>query len=129
MSKIDPTALPIDRVAARVIGKGVAFDPNFRIPAGMHHADRPPEYKPIPNEIQWIDLRGKRFNKLTVTGWLGRKQGKVGKWAVRCDCGIYETRTTPALKNGEPMQMQCLECEYLEKVRRGLGHRDKQDRP
>ncbi|MDK8188154.1 MULTISPECIES: hypothetical protein [Sphingomonas] len=123
MKKIDPTSQPVDRVAARVIGSGVQFSPNNRVPSGdFYHAIVPPDFSPIPRIAGWEDFRGQRFNRLVVVGWLGRKKGKKGKWSVRCDCGMYEVRTTPALKHGEPMQMQCVECEYLEKVKLGLGH-------
>lgn len=117
------SATPVDRLAARVLQPGIHFDPNMRsLGEDYYHAIVPPPEAPRPVHNTWDDLRGMRVGRLTVVGWLGKLKGKKGRWSVRCDCGFYEIRKTPALHTAAVGTDRCCECEYLEKVKAGRGH-------
>lgn len=54
-----------------------------------------------------LDLKGKKFNKLTVI----KKNGKIGKlnaWLCRCDCGKYKTIPGAYIKFGSVKSCGCL---------------------
>jgi len=78
-----------------------------------YHAPTPlPVRPPIEGER---DFTGLRFDRLTVIGHVdepGRKNG--ARWLVRCDCGTYETRRTPALAGRmRADRASCQRCDYL----------------
>jgi hypothetical protein len=57
---------------------------------------------------EFIDLTGKRFGRLTVTGYAGR-----GKWNCLCDCGNTSTVFGTNLRRGLTRSCGCFrhECE------------------
>jgi len=73
-----------------------------------------------------IDLKGKRFGKLTVIGRSEKKSHKGVVWACRCDCGRIEDVVSSSLRSGE--KTCCKECfqfprgVYYDLTGRKFGH-------
>ena len=57
---------------------------------------------------RFIDLTGKKFNKLTVEKRLENAKGGVAVWLCKCDCGNYTTVRGGNLKNGAVKSCGCL---------------------
>lgn len=108
---------PVNRLAAKVIRKGIEYTPDKKIV--QVHSDVPlPTISPSYNEI---DLSGKRFGRFVVIGKFKPKEGnKNGKarWVVRCACGRYETRSSKAINNPHNSADCCDECRQLEFLKR-----------
>lgn len=60
----------------------------------------------------FIDLTGKRFNRLVVNG-IHRYNGKQGVWHCLCDCGNEITASPHGLHSGKRKSCGCLQQEYL----------------
>lgn len=72
---------------------------------------------------QIIDLRGKKFGRLTVLD-LGRERRKCDggvKWVCRCKCGNHKTVSAVDLKNGRVKSCKCLTRELVTKRNRTHG--------
>lgn len=97
--------LPVNKTAALVIGKGVAYLPG-KIDADRIHSELCP---PIRRHLLLTsdDLTGTRLGRLAVVGMHAKKNGR---WVVRCDCGIFEIRTAKGLRNPENRGDRCVEC-------------------
>ena len=94
----DPLALwggvnldPVDRVALRVMLPGVHYEPAKKSNQPIWE-DRP-RTTGFPG-LKKDDLTGKTQGRLKVIGYFGKKH-----WLVKCNCGRYETRKAPAIKN------------------------------
>lgn len=57
-----------------------------------------------------IDLSNQKFNRLTVIGQVGTKNG-CRLWLCRCECGNIKTATTTKLKRGLVKSCGCLNDE------------------
>lgn len=58
-----------------------------------------------------VDLTGRKFGKLTVVGFAGRKRtdkGMTMMWACLCECGVAKPVAYPALIQGRATQ--CMNC-------------------
>lgn len=62
--------------------------------------------------MQFIDLTGQRFNKLTVIR-RGQNVGKQTAWICKCDCGNVKTVTAAKLKNGNTKSCGCYRSRYV----------------
>ena len=51
----------------------------------------------------WVDITGKKFNFLTILGYLGK-----GKWHCKCECGNYTEVKTAKLNNNHTKSCGCL---------------------
>lgn len=138
MSKdlFDMKRLPIDRVAARVVGKGVDWTPNKVIQTG--DSDLPLPVFPVHNiknpqhrrEVEF--MIGRKRGRLTIIGMAdmqgSKSQGKNSgmRYVVRCVCGIYTYRRgAPFKKNSDEFDgcERCRELLFLrrEEVKRRTG--------
>jgi len=96
--KLPECSRPIDRKAAG----GLAFDKPDQVPSKECPTLLPYTLKDIRGrlKIRAEDITGWRRDKVVVVGLVEwgtiTKKHKTGlsmsKWAVRCDCGTYETR-------------------------------------
>lgn len=109
--------MPIDRVAARVIGKGYQYTPQCK--GQPVDSDLPIQVMAITNVIHnrqgFTDLTGQRIGRLTV---LGMSSQTPNRWVCRCDCGRYTQRTAKAIKNPENSQDRCSHCKHLAFLKR-----------
>jgi hypothetical protein len=114
------TSIPIDRVAARVISKGVRYEPAIKFGQQMHF-DSPPPMKVIPEMLPggpMSDMVGMRRGKLTVVGLLAERISTAGAtWVVRCDCGAYEIRKAKGMRAGSGDNVMCRKCQHLKSVK------------
>lgn len=113
---------PINSTAARVTGKGFQYTPDKKITCT--HSDVP---LPIIR-IGWNeeDITGIKQGRLTVIGKFSKGAGKkASMWAVRCQCGNYETRSRKALLNPANNQDCCQQCRHVEHLKRVDSMRDK----
>lgn len=115
-------AVPVDRVAARVMQPGYTFVPEGGLPC--EYWDAPPETQEPPPEI--VDLRGSRRGTLQIVGYLNRRGPSQHRWLARCGCGKYEPRHGIRWRRGlaRGLEDHCGHCEY----RRRLRSRDRQRR-
>lgn len=58
------------------------------------------------------ELVGKRFGKLTVTGYAG-KEGGMHRWKCRCDCGKETTVGQTLLQSGKTKSCGCLQASAI----------------
>lgn len=102
---------PVNKPAALVTGKGIQYTPRKKV--CQKHWDVPPPTKPLSPDTP--NLVGVRFGQLTV---VGRYRDKNGYWAVRCDCGAYETRRSKSVLNPANWVDRCDECRHLAYLKR-----------
>lgn len=116
--------IPIDRVAARVIGAGVKYEPATKgVPVD---SDNPlPVAKSLPAALKdnpsFSDLTGKRRGRLTV---VGVSESQYSRWVCRCDCGRYTIRSAAAIKNANNEQDRCSHCRHLAFLKREEHYRN-----
>lgn len=89
-------ATPVDRVAARVIGKGVQYQPATKGVAVDSETPLPIARPTRFRSQGWVDLTGARIGRLLV---IGISADRRDRWVCRCDCGRYTLRTAKAVKN------------------------------
>jgi hypothetical protein len=68
----------------------------------------------IPSDKRFIDLRGKKFNRLTVIDYTGKKNNQHC-WLCRCDCGKEKIILGGCLKKGTTKSCGCLQREITAK--------------
>lgn len=87
-------------------------DVPFETDSGGHRIWRicPTLRRPTPSP-DFVDLSGRRVGALFVIGlFVERRETSTGaQWVVKCDCGIYELRSSSALKP-ENDTACCKEC-------------------
>lgn len=74
---------------------------------------------PLPTHHFFVDLTGKRFGRLTVVRYDG-KRGKQCYWLCKCDCGNTTTVQTNRLKSGKTRSCKCIQRET--RVQMNLRH-------
>lgn len=105
---LDGVRSPVDRVAARVLNKGVSWDSIKRIE--RNDSKNPIPYEPVS---KLSDVKeGMRFGSLTV---LGRVSGststsKGALYTCKCLCGYYVTRRRKAILNAANGKDCCEIC-------------------
>lgn len=113
------TNKPVNGSAAAVLCKGEHFDPDKK--PGCYHSLSPLDTLKFTG-LQKDDLTGRKFGKFKVIGFVG-KGAKLGRWLVKCQCGMYEIRTGKTLKNytgtieARRSRTMCHECAYLEMIK------------
>lgn len=119
------THVPIDMTARKVVSKGINFDKNEFVSKHKfkYHSDLPLIINnQLPKDPSFIDFTGLKVGNLSVIGLVKNSYGIRGKWLVKCNCGIYEVRTSKAIKNhlNNPQFDNdcCLECEEKIKLTR-----------
>lgn len=104
--------VPVNKTAARVMGKGIQYTPDKKIV--QVHSENPLPLIPI----SWNEknLKGIKFGKLTVMGKFS--SGKKAMWSCRCLCGRYCARSSKAIHNPKNNADCCAECQQLEFLKR-----------
>ena len=105
------TSVPVNETAARVVAKGVNWEPQKKIQ--VVEQDTPLPIKNPPPNIE--NVTGVRFGRFVVIGY---SKNAGGKWVCRCDCGRYALRRTRAVKNADNSQDRCELCRHLAYVKR-----------
>ena len=100
---------PINKLAARVVSKGVKYSPALK--PGSEVEQKVPfpvrELSEIPPDLR--HLIGYRFGRLTVMGFSHIPK----RWSVRCSCGIFCIRTTKAICNPKNVNDACCACRAI----------------
>lgn len=80
--------------------------------------DIKPDTRKIPNGM--LDLTGVRSGRMVCVGLAPEKRGgNKAAWIVRCDCGMYESRTAKALRSEQySWRNMCTQCGYTFNLRR-----------
>ncbi|HHU2814400.1 hypothetical protein N3K64_04780 [Escherichia coli] len=126
MSKelFDMKRLPVDRVAARVAGKGVDWTPNKVIQTGDSDLPLPicptHDIKNLQQRREVESMIGRKRGRLTIIGLAAiQGSGKSGaRYVVRCVCGTYTyRRSAPFKKNSDEFDgcERCRELLYLKR--------------
>ena len=105
-------AVPADRTAAQVTGKGFEYEPDVKVLTADQ--DMPIPTKPLPRTLNQ-DLTGMRIGRFTV---IGLARDIKARWVVRCDCGIYSLRLAKSIKNKDNIQDRCGLCRHLTYLKR-----------
>ncbi len=72
---------------------------------------------PIPTDPRFQDLRGRRFGRLRVTAYAGRRNARH-YWLCRCRCGL-----TTTVRGSHLLQKLIESCRCLQKERLAASHR------
>lgn len=103
---------PVNRVAARVIKEGVAFDTSSHM--GPRDQLEPYPLRPVQDIEKSIrQIIGHRYGRITVLGLSCVEK----RWAVKCNCGIYTLRTMRAILNPANCNDCCEQCYYVLGIR------------
>ena len=111
----EPSRLPVNKAAGRVLGGGFNYEPNKKIV--QQHWSAPPKIVPAPRNFE--DLTGRKFGRFTVIGYLPSTNTSKGSlWLVRCVCGDYESRRTRSVRNPKNNNDCCENCRHLIHLKR-----------
>ena len=104
---------PVNGTAARVMGRGVHWEPPAKVIEPWHvWSDTPLPTFPVPPSAP--DLTGFKVCRLTVVGYGGPGSGGA-KWVVRCACGAYGHNKAKFLySEAARTQGMCKKCNYFE---------------
>lgn len=110
------TSKAVNRSAASVLSGGEHY--NSQRIVNQLHSEIPIITTDFPGPKEH-DMTGVRFGRFVVTGYYKGKRSVSGKrqyglWVVRCDCGHYETRKTPSIKNPSNANDMCEYCREVE---------------
>ena len=123
MSKWDiiRTSAPVDRKAALSMAKGEQA-PTLVKKQNFASMTCPPLCA-VPRDPSFKNLVGLECNGSRVVGLADKKRlgikGEGARWVMRCVCGIYEIRTSKAIKSGVSRQFKCSSCDNVAEMRRG----------
>lgn len=70
---------------------------------------------PVKRDPRFKDLTGKRFSRLVVIGFGGRKNGST-KWVCKCDCGKFVSAFAGNIKRGLTNSCGCYRTERTRKA-------------
>lgn len=104
---------PVDRTASNVTSTGTHFEPSFE--RAIRDQREPYPTRPIPPSPTakiTSALIGMRYGRMQV---IGLSRDILGRWVVRCACGIYTLRRFSAIRNPENNNDCCSECHYIAK--------------
>lgn len=117
-------SIPVNRVASRVISKGVQYNPKIEI---KNHWDAPKQSHIVKNPTpDFQDFTNVKFGRFTVIGKRKKVNSKERNnifslgWVLRCSCGKYESKTASYIKkninNDESMCAECLDLFQLKLI-------------
>ena len=109
------THKPVNKTASRVLSGGEHYEPRKKL--NQFHSIAPLPTKSFSGPKS-LDLTGAKFGRFTVIGFLGKSKARPGLWLVRCACGHYETRRSPAIKNPDNHDDCCSYCRNLKDLKR-----------
>ena len=98
---------PVDRVAARVLGKGVDYTPDEKIMTADQDMPIPVRTYIHPDARHFI---GKKFGRMTV---IGQALNAHKRWVVRCQCGTYTLRKMKSVNNPNNQNDCCENWRHL----------------
>ncbi len=105
-------SIPQSATAARVVSRGVHYEPTLKHDGNFVTGDLPlPMKTPTNPEAIRVaqELVGKTFGRLTVKG-LAEGKSNPARWVVRCSCGRWEHRKAKTLR-GDPERLACSHCD------------------
>jgi hypothetical protein len=107
---------PINKTAARVIGKGVSYTPDKKVQTIESKNPLPIRFPTVmvARNPSFVDCTGKKRGRLTVVGMYGLGSG----WVCRCDCGMYCVRRKKSILNEKNKMERCEECRHLAFIKR-----------
>lgn len=113
----DNELLPVDRIAARVTGKGDNWTPETM--AFAVEWEERPSLKPCPSNLK--DLTGSRRGRVEIVGYFGSQSLRKckHKWVGRCDCGKFVLRNDVSWQRGlfaNTPDVGCRRCSRLEQL-------------
>ena len=73
----------------------------------------------IPPKTDWI---GKRFGRLVVESFAGRRKNYAAYWHCRCDCGVVKAVLAAHLRSGRTQSCGCLQREMTRTRMTVHGH-------
>lgn len=125
-----PSAAPQQRLTAR--HDEIATRAPLLQAARQMEAGWDAERGPSPSRWYWLDcpdlrpvtsndpqLVGHRWGRLVVIGMLKKwRSGSSASWVVRCDCGMYETRSARAIRRALNPDEGCTRCGYVWHLKR-----------
>lgn len=118
---------PLDRQAS-VVRDGSGDQFVGRIPRDVEHWTAPP-LPEAARPAQVKDLSGLAVGRMTVVRYHRSHPKRGARWLVRCRCGDYEVRSTPALTGAcAPERLMCCLCEQVELMRRAPARDRVEDR-
>lgn len=74
--------------------------------------------------LNYIDLTGRRFGRLTVLGLDDLTDNRMTTWRVRCDCGCEFTALGGNLRRGVTRSCGCLRRDMMRGNKRYTSRRD-----
>lgn len=115
MSELPLTHVPVNREAALATARGEHWEWKNKATILANngvHQDTPPPIQPLPKNASTLpDLTGVSFGRFRVIGFA---RDRRSKWVVRCVCGIYEMRTTKAIRNPLNSTDRCRSCRHVD---------------
>jgi len=66
-----------------------------------------------------LDMKGKKFERLTVLSFVSVDRYGLAKWLCRCDCGGSIVTVGKSLRAGLTRSCGCLRNENLDRIRKG----------
>jgi len=67
----------------------------------------------MPKDPRFINLAGKKFNKLTVLEYAGKRKNRIIVYKCKCDCGEVKTIEAAKLKSGHTKSCGCAKSDLL----------------
>lgn len=115
------TRRPVNKLAAMVTSKSVAYKSLFENKSHVFEAEIRPEVRQISTDVRqapgFYDFTGERIGRFVVIGMSKKRP----RWVVRCDCGKYVERKTSVLKKfkTDASRAMCQYCDYHDQNIRG----------
>lgn len=70
---------------------------------------------PPPTSKNFHDISGRRFGRLLVQGYYGKRRGTVSCYTCLCDCGTVKIIQRDSLVSGTTMSCGCYRSEFVAK--------------
>ena len=82
---------------------------------------------PHPQDKRFVDLTGRRFQRLTAIRYVGKNTNCCHFWGCRCDCGKETVVMTSNLTRGTTRSCGCLQREVVtnRNTTHGLTHKNR----
>lgn len=65
-------------------------------------------FKQHPKKVKFYNLKGSKFGRLTVLGYLGKDERNINSWLCLCSCGKEKVSNTQLLRGGKNKSCGCL---------------------
>lgn len=117
-------SVPLDKTAARVMGKGVHYEREMKPAPTQVRASVDPLPTASSALIAGLDvykeLVGNTFGRWRVIGFAANQgtQNSNATWVVKCSCGRYEHRKAKAIRRAPMTGDCCAECRNLQYIKR-----------